>query len=376
MVFLPPLSLYIHIPWCIKKCFYCDFHSYPKKKKIPYKKYIQNLINDLDNDLKIVNNREIKTIFIGGGTPSLLPEKYIYLLINSIKKRLTINSKAEITIEANPNTNDIKKFLSYKEAGINRISIGVQSFEKEKLISLGRIHSEKEINNAIKLLFLLRLKSFNIDLMYGLINQSLKDSINDLNKVIILNIPHLSWYQLTIEPKTLFYNSKPKLPKEEILWNIFRYGKKFIISSGYINYEISSYAKPGFQCLHNINYWRFGDYLGIGCGAHGKITQKDGKILRTVKTLNIYKYMNKKYLSKYYQILHKDLPIEYFMNRFRLLENIPRNEFTKLTGISEKKIRFSLDIAQEKGYIIENNYYWIVTEKGRLFLNNLLELFI
>ena len=373
---LPPLSLYIHIPWCIRKCYYCDFNSYSLKYEIPNVQYVKHLLCDLENDLPLISDRKVNTIFIGGGTPSLLSGDAIKMLIDGIYKRLILTKDIEITIETNPHTVEFNRFIDYKKSGINRISIGIQSFNMQKLNSLGRIHNPKEAKYAAFLASSLQLRSFNIDLMYGLPKQSLTEAIDDLYQAIKLNPPHLSWYQLTIEPNTLFSSCPPILPNDNILWNMFQQGHNLLTKFGYKQYETSSYAKIGYFCKHNLNYWRFGDYIGIGCGAHGKITDLNGRIIRTIKTRHPNKFMQGYYLDKYQVVLDDDKPFEYFMNRFRLFEKIPRNEFTNYTGLSEYVIRKSINKAISEGYIKETKKYWKINKKGSLFLNTLLKFFL
>ncbi|VFP84592.1 Oxygen-independent coproporphyrinogen-III oxidase-like protein YggW [Candidatus Erwinia haradaeae] len=376
MLTLPNLGLYIHIPWCLKKCSYCDFNSYALEKEIPVYDYINHLFNDLHLDLPLISGRKIHTIFIGGGTPSLLNSKSIQLLLHGIRTRLELSNTAEITIEVNPSILEIDRCNGYKNAGINRISIGVQSFQKSSLQNIGRTYTSHEVRRAVKIVSSLGLRSFNIDLMHGLPNQSLADALNDLRLAISFNPPHLSWYQLMIEPHTLFFTRPPQLPHEDHLWAIFEQGHKLLCAAGYQQYEISSYSKSHFYCEHNLNYWRFGDYLGIGCGAHGKLTQPDGTIIRTSKTLHPRKFMSGNYLSKRYAINNSAKPIEFFMNRFRLLEMTPRSEYKLCTGLSEDSIRSPINRAIEEGYITETSTSWMVTQKGTLFLNSLLELFL
>lgn len=370
------LSLYLHVPWCTQKCPYCDFNSHAINGEIPHQKYVEHLLADLDHDLPLTSDRIVNTLFIGGGTPSLLSSSAIRSLLDGVRQRLTLDPNAEITIEANPDSVEKNCFNAYQQAGINRISIGVQSFETEKLARLGRIHTAEEARYAARLAASLGLCSFNLDLMHGLPEQSLPDMLDDLAQSIALAPPHLSWYQLTIEPNTLFSSRPPALPDDDALWNIYQHGDRLLIAAGYRQYETSAYAKPGFQCRHNLNYWRFGDYLGIGCGAHGKLTQPDGTVVRTVKTRHPRGYMQGNYLYKRYPVLPDDLPFEYFMNRFRLLEAVPRVEFTAFTGLTETTVRPVLDQALIHGYISENDSHWQVTEKGKLFLNSLIELFI
>ncbi|UUE09248.1 radical SAM family heme chaperone HemW [Dickeya zeae] len=376
MLNLPPLSLYIHIPWCVQKCPYCDFNSHALKGEVPHDDYVAHLLADLDADLPMVSARPLHSIFIGGGTPSLLSAEAMQQLLDGVRARLSLVPDAEITMEANPGTVEADRFSGYQRAGVNRISIGVQSFSPDKLTRLGRIHGPEEAKRAALLAAGLGLRSFNLDLMHGLPEQSLDEALDDLRQAIALNPPHLSWYQLTIEPNTLFGSRPPVLPDDDALWDIFEQGHRLLSDAGYQQYETSAYAKPGYQCQHNLNYWRFGDYLGIGCGAHGKITFTDGEIVRTVKTRHPRGYMQGNYLQQRSEVALADRPFEFFMNRFRLLEPAPRADFTAYTGLPESVIREQLDAALTQSYLTETEQHWQVTEHGKLFLNSLLELFL
>ncbi|MEI9535258.1 radical SAM family heme chaperone HemW [Moellerella wisconsensis] len=376
MLSVPPLSLYIHIPWCVQKCPYCDFNSHTLKGEIPQQEYIQHVLNDLQQDAQLIGNRTVKTIFIGGGTPSLLSAESMQVLMDGVRNIITLDPQAEVTMEANPGTVEAERFYAYQQAGINRISIGVQSFGSDKLITLGRIHGPEEAKKAARLAAELGLRSFNLDLMHGLPAQTFSEGLSDLRQAIELSPPHISWYQLTIEPNTQFGSRPPVLPDDDALWEIYTEGHQMLTAAGYQQYETSAYAKPGFQCQHNINYWRFGDYLGVGCGAHGKISFADGRILRTVKVKHPRGYMEGRYLDQSHQVSDEDRPFEYFMNRFRLLEAMERSDFTRFTGLSEARIRSQLDQAIKQGYITETATQWQITQHGKLFLNSLLELFL
>ncbi|WP_336851993.1 radical SAM family heme chaperone HemW [Pseudescherichia vulneris] len=376
MADLPPLSLYIHIPWCVQKCPYCDFNSHALKGEVPHDDYVQHLLSDLDADASWAQGREVQTIFIGGGTPSLLSGPAMQTLLDGVRSRLNLAADAEITMEANPGTVEADRFVDYQRAGVNRISIGVQSFNEAKLTRLGRIHGPEEAKRAARLATGLGLRSFNLDLMHGLPDQTLEEALDDLRQAIELNPPHLSWYQLTIEPGTLFGSRPPVLPDDDSLWEIFEQGHQLLTAAGYQQYETSAYAKPGYQCQHNLNYWRFGDYLGIGCGAHGKVTFPDGRILRTAKTRHPRGYMQGTYRDRQHDVETADKPFEFFMNRFRLLEPAPRGEFTRYTGLDESAIRPQIARALALNYVTESAEAWQITEHGKLFLNSLLELFL
>lgn len=372
----PKLSLYIHIPWCIQKCPYCDFNSHALKGEIPDREYVRHLLTDLENDISLTSDRPVSTIFIGGGTPSLLSAQAMQQLLDGVRARIEVVDGAEITMEANPGIVEVSRFKAYQQAGINRISIGVQSFNEQKLKRLGRIHDGAEARNAALLAQQLGLRSFNLDLMHGLPDQSLTEALDDLKQAIALNPPHLSWYQLTIEPHTLFGSNPPALPDEDLLWQIYQQGHELLSNAGYQQYETSAYSKPGYQSQHNLNYWRFGDYLGIGTGAHGKLSFNDGRIIRTVKTRHPSGFMRGEYLSQSYNVENEDRPFEFFMNRFRLLEAVPRRDFQALTGLNEAVVKPQIDLAIKEGYITETGDNWQVTERGKLFLNSLLELFL
>ncbi|MFW7526525.1 radical SAM family heme chaperone HemW [Vibrio ostreicida] len=382
----PPLSLYVHIPWCVQKCPYCDFNSHTLKNDIPEQEYIAALLQDLDTDIARYDlnatPRQLASIFIGGGTPSLISAQGIADLLEGIDQRVPFKDGIEITMEANPGTIEAERFLGYRKAGVTRISIGVQSFEQEKLETLGRIHGKTEAIYAAQLAHTIGLKSFNLDLMHGLPNQTTEQALDDLDKAIALSPPHLSWYQLTIEPNTLFYSQPPVLPDDDALWDIFELGHQKLAEAGYVQYEISGYSKPDFQCQHNLNYWRFGDYLGIGCGAHGKLSFPDGRIVRTTKVkhpkgyLSAYQNLVKPYLDSEHIVADCDRPFEFFMNRFRLIEACPKQDFIDTTGLSLDIIQPTIEWAKQMDYLNESTTHWQITHKGKLFLNDLLAAFM
>ena len=377
---LPPLSLYIHIPWCVQKCPYCDFNSHAQKGAIPEQEYVHHLLADLTADLsryqESVQQRPLHSIFIGGGTPSLFSAENIAYLLHQIEQHIPFEPNIEITLEANPGTAEAERFLGYAHAGVNRISMGIQSFSDEKLQKLGRIHNAAEAKSAVGFARVSSLRSFNLDLMHGLPNQTLNEALDDLRQAIELAPPHLSWYQLTIEPNTMFAYRPPKLPDDDELWDIFEQGHQLLTAAGYQQYETSAYAKPGFQCQHNLNYWRFGDYLAIGCGAHGKLSFPNGKILRYSKTKHPKGYMRGEYLYEERDVSTEDRPFEFFMNRFRLLEAVPKNEFEQFTGLPLSSVENTMAWAQDQKFITETDRTWQVTEHGKLFLNELLEGFL
>jgi putative oxygen-independent coproporphyrinogen III oxidase len=376
---LPDLSLYIHIPWCIQKCPYCDFNSHALKQEVPESVYVQHLLDDLHQDLHYVQGRSLSTIFIGGGTPSLFSAEAIATLLAGVESRIPFADDIEITMEANPGSVEADRFAGYRRAGVNRISIGVQSFQADKLTTLGRVHNCDEALKAAQLAHTINLNTFNLDLMHGLPNQSIADALSDLNTAIDLQPPHLSWYQLTIEPNTLFYSKPPKLPEDELLWDIQQKGHELLTNNGYQQYEVSAYAKPDQQCRHNLNYWRFGDYLGIGCEAHGKITlPEQNKIIRSSKVKHPKGYMDltKPYLNKLWTVEKDEQAFEFFMNRFRLMEGFAKAEFCQFTQLELTDIDEAIEKAVKQGFLSETDTHWQTTQKGTFYLNDLLELFV
>ncbi|WP_067515982.1 radical SAM family heme chaperone HemW [Endozoicomonas ascidiicola] len=382
MLTLPPLSLYIHVPWCVKKCPYCDFNSHRLNGDIPEDAYISALLHDFQNELSQVQGRAIHSIFIGGGTPSLLSGKAYQRLFDGLQKHVSFTDDIEITMEANPGTYEHDRFQSYIDAGVNRISLGVQSFQDEKLQKLGRIHSAAEAYQAIKSIIESGFTNINIDLMHGLPNQSLDDALHDLQRAIELKPAHISWYQLTIEPNTVFYSKTPVLPPDDTLWDIQEAGQKLLASAGFEQYEISAYSQADKRSRHNLNYWQFGDYMGIGAGAHGKLTDlSTGQIIRNWKTRMPADYLAASDEQQAFEtgrrILAVDeLPIEFMMNVLRLNHGVEQGLYRARTGENLDSITASLALAQQKGLLepLEQGRLQ-PTPTGRLFLNDLLELF-
>lgn len=381
MLIAPPLSLYIHIPWCVEKCPYCDFNSHALKHAIPEQDYISQLLLDLDSDITRfkLNNRPLHSIFIGGGTPSLFSAPAIEQLLTQVLQRFEHKADIEITLEANPGTVEADKFIGFFNGGVSRLSVGVQSFASDKLIKLGRIHDSEQAKVAAKLAHECGVKSFNLDLMHGLPEQTVAHALDDLKTAISLNPSHISWYQLTIEPNTAFHSRPPKLPQDEVLWNIQDQGIALLNQAGYQQYEISAYSKPEFQCQHNLNYWKFGDYLGIGCGAHGKITDVEKQtIYRTVKVKHPKGYLDisRKALDKLHTVSNEELPFEYMMNRLRLFSGFSLDEYQAYTGLSINSVLPILLKAQDKNLMEFNGTHWSVSTLGHRYLNDLLEIFL
>ncbi|WPE16751.1 radical SAM family heme chaperone HemW [Candidatus Thioglobus autotrophicus] len=368
MLELPPLSLYIHYPWCVKKCPYCDFNSHEGEDRDGY---ISALLADLDNDLSYVQGRSIHSIFIGGGTPSLMTEQDLSQLFNGLKSRLIFDDNIEITLETNPGTFEIEKFKAFKEIGINRLSVGVQSFNDKYLKSLGRIHNAQEAGKACTQAAKI-FDNFNIDLMYGLQGQSTNECLADLNQAIKLNPTHISFYQLTIEPNTLFAKFPPTLPQEDDIYTMGEQGVKLLEQHGYTRYEVSAFGKKASK--HNINYWEFGDYLGIGAGAHGKITlAKDSSMIRTLKSKAPKEYIqNRKKTTE----LIENPAFEFMLNALRLKQGFDKSLFSNRTGKSLSLIHDKLNKAKDLELLKQRGSKLIPTQKGFNFLNDLQALFL
>lgn len=378
---LPPLSLYIHFPWCVQKCPYCDFNSHELKKELNEKKYIDALISDLEQELPSFWGRSISSIFMGGGTPSLFSPESIDQLISALRARLTFAPDIEITMEANPGTIELGKFKEFNSAGINRLSIGIQSFNDDKLKSLGRIHGRKEAIRAAELAHDANFNSFNLDLMYGLPNQSLAQAVDDIETAIALEPKHLSHYQLTIEPNTFFHHQPPTVPDDDTLWEIQEACQISIAKNNYAQYEISAYSKEGYQCQHNLNYWQFGDYLGIGAGAHGKLTNApEQKIKRSWKVKQPQDFLDKatgeKRIAGEKILTRNDAAFEFMMNALRLNNGFETEIFQQHVGLPISVIEKALKQAEEKKLIDWDLKRIKPTETGRQYLNTLLELFM
>lgn len=372
-----PLSLYIHIPWCLKKCPYCDFNSYASKEILPEKRYIETLLKEVEQDLPFAMERPIISIFFGGGTPSLFSPNAFESILDALSKKMCFANNIEITMEANPGALEHKNFNEYAKAGINRISLGAQSFQTDKLKQLGRVHNEQDIYNAIESIHRSTIQKFNIDIMFGLPNQSLSDALSDLKIALESGASHLSWYHLTLEPNTYFHKYPPTLPKDSLIHQIQKMGVELIQAQGLKQYEISAFAKPGFECIHNLNYWQFGDYLGIGAGAHGKISDDQTKtIFRYAKTRlpNAY-FSNFKPLSKK-MISIQQRPFEFMLNALRLCEDIPKTLFEERTFLPFSSLNPYLKIAKEKNWIIEREDHFTLTKLGKTFSNDVMALFL
>ncbi len=374
---LPLLSLYIHIPWCIQKCPYCDFNSHTFNTELPESAYISILLADLAADIERFEiTRPIESIFIGGGTPSLFSAKSIYRLLEGVSKLVSIKEDAEITLEANPGSIESAKFRAFREAGINRLSIGVQSFNEVHLKKLGRIHDRLQALRAAEIAKVSGFDDFNLDLMFALPEQTEEEAIADINRAIALEPSHLSLYQLTLEPNTYFHKFPPKLPQDELIFTMQKSCQQILATKNFEQYEVSAYAQQGSQCKHNLNYWQFGDYLGIGAGAHGKISQQlPNRIYRSSKIKNPQLYLEK-IRAMTQPILVEALPLEFMMNQLRLKQGFSLENYQKVTGLSKMTLEPALTVALSQKLLYERQKHYFCTEKGWNFLDTVLEKFI
>lgn len=375
---LPPLAAYVHIPWCVRKCPYCDFNSHAAGASLPEDAYVDALLADLDADLAQVQSRRLTSIFFGGGTPSLFSASALERILEGMRQRVGFADDIEITLEANPGTFEQAKFRDYRSLGINRLSIGVQSFQPTKLIALGRIHDGNEAIRAADMARAAGFDNFNLDLMHGLPEQSLEDALSDLRIAIAQQPTHLSWYQLTVEPNTEFWNKPPRLPEDETLWDIQEAGQALLAAHGYRQYETSAYAQPGRQARHNLNYWTFGDFLGLGAGAHGKWTRPNGAIRRHWKTRLPKDYLDpaKRFRAGDKQLAAGELPFEFLMNVLRLTDGVPSLLFTQRTGLDTDLLASGRHEAEARGLLEPDPQRLVASAKGQLFLNDLLQLFL
>jgi putative oxygen-independent coproporphyrinogen III oxidase len=371
---LPPLSLYIHVPWCVRKCPYCDFNSHAQHGALPEVEYVARLLEDLRADLDAVQGRSLQSIFIGGGTPSLFSAAAYAGLLEQIDRLVPFASDIEITLEANPGTAEQQKFTGYRAAGINRLSIGVQSFNAEHLKVLGRIHDRDEAVRAADFARKAGFDNFNLDLMFALPQQSTAQALADLQQAIACEPTHISWYQLTIEPNTEFFSKPPVVPEDDAVSDMQDAGMTLLANHGYARYEISAYAQQGRQARHNLNYWLFGDYLGIGAGAHGKLTQPDGSIMRTRKTRMPAHYLDRSrtLLTESRTIPSEELPFEFMMNALRLCEGCPAPLFEARTGLALQQIAAPLAKLRQRGLLLADPQRLQPSETGLRYLNELL----
>jgi len=376
----PPLSLYIHFPWCVRKCPYCDFNSHEyRSTELPEQEYLNAFEADLHAALPSVWGRRIETIFIGGGTPSLLSAQGLDHLLTLVRTLLPVHVDAEITMEANPGTVEVERFKAYRAAGVNRLSLGIQSFNPQHLSALGRIHGADEAHRAAALAQEI-FPRVNLDLMYALPNQTLAEALNDLDTALGFGTTHLSCYQLTLEPNTPFHRHPPAVPGSDEAAEIGDAMTQRLEQAGFKHYETSAYAKPGAECLHNLNYWGFGDYLGLGPGAHGKLSYRD-HVVREVRHRHPRAWIdsikeNNSPLQSQDRVLEQDLPFEFAMNAFRLIEGFSLDLFHRRTGLPPQRFLNTLDTLETKGLVKRDTKHVMPTELGSRFLNDLIQVFL
>ena len=376
---LPPLSLYVHVPWCEKKCPYCDFNSHALLDEPPEQRYLDALLTDLDQEIPGIWGRRFHSIFIGGGTPSLMSPKFFECLLSGIRARISCMPDVEITLEANPGSSEVDKFKAFKDTGINRLSIGVQSFNTRLLQAIGRVHDGSAALRAADAARTAGFENFNLDLMYGLPSQDLDMATEDLRTALSFDPPHLSYYQLTLERNTLFYSFPPQLPDEDECWQMQSRAEEALSEGGYRHYEVSAYAMEKHVCSHNLNYWRFGDYLGIGAGAHSKISMSDC-VIRTWKLKNPKDYLTKAHsenrIGGQKSISAEEIKFEFMLNALRLREPISTRLFQQHTGQSIVTLKAKLEEAQKDKLLQFDGKSITTTPHGQRFLNELLQRFL
>jgi oxygen-independent coproporphyrinogen-3 oxidase len=375
---LPPLALYIHIPWCLKKCPYCDFNSHERRGEIPEARYVDALLADLELALPSIWGRRVHTVFFGGGTPSLFAPGSIDRILAGVRARVALAPDAEITLEANPGTFERARFADFKAAGINRLSVGVQSFEPKFLHALGRVHDADEARAAAAAAIEI-FGNVNLDLMYALPGQTLADAQSDLDEALRFSPPHLSFYHLTIEPNTLFHRYPPALPDDETAADIEDAIAATLGAAGYLHYETSAYARPGHECRHNVNYWRFGDYLGIGAGAHSKLSFQQ-RVVRQVRHKQPQQYIEEagrgSPLAEDRTVGRHEIGFEFMLNALRLTEGVPVALFAERTGFPITLVQKPLDEAEQRGLIARDHQHLRPTPLGQRFLNDLQAIFL
>ncbi len=373
---LPPLSLYVHIPWCVRKCPYCDFNSH-ETKTIPEAEYVAALLNDLEQDLHLVQGRKLRSIFFGGGTPSLFKATSIAAILAAADKKIGLEDAAEITLETNPGTAEYDNLEGYRSAGVNRLSFGIQSFNDTHLQRLGRIHGSREALAAFAAARRAGFDNINLDLMHGLPEQTVTEACADLQQATALQPEHISWYQLTIEPNTVFFSRPPPLPEDEILSDIQDAGQSLLQDSGFAQYEVSAYSRPGRQSQHNLNYWQFGDYLALGAGAHGKITIPGEGIMRYRKTRKPADYLDpvKPFTAGWDYVAKEQQTLEFMMNALRLVDGVPRRWFAERTQVADASLTSYLPQLIARGLLEDTADRLRPTSLGLRFLNDTLAAF-
>jgi oxygen-independent coproporphyrinogen-3 oxidase len=378
---LPPLSLYVHLPWCVKKCPYCDFNSHAVRDELPADRYVDALLRDLEQDLPLVWGRPVQSIFFGGGTPSLFSAEQIGRILSGFRSLLTIAPGAEVTLEANPGTTEHDSFVAYAESGVNRVSLGVQSFDDDRLAAIGRIHGRREVERALAAIARSGIDNFNVDLMYALPGQGLRSALEDIRCALESGAPHVSHYQLTIEPNTAFHASPPALPDDDTAWEIQQRGAELLRNAGLHNYEVSAWAREGAACRHNLNYWEYGDFVGIGAGAHGKLTvAAEGTIRRRIRRRHPRDWMEAaergEAVTDDRRIEPADRVFEFFLNQLRLRRGVRKSQFSPRTGLGWDAAREPVEKAIERGLLEDIGERLVPTGAGWRFLNELQALFL
>ena len=374
-----PLALYVHVPWCVRKCPYCDFNSHAAAGDLPAETYVDALLDDLDGEVAATGERTVETVFIGGGTPSLLPAAAVSRLLAGIAARVPLADGCEVTLEANPGTLEAGRFEAFREAGVNRLSIGVQSLDDGMLAALGRIHSAAEAAAAVQAARAAGFASVNLDLMFGLPGQDVAGGRRDVAGALALEPDHISFYQLTLEPNTLFHARPPALPSPDTVAELWDRGREALERAGYAQYEVSAYARSGRACRHNLNYWSFGDYAGIGAGAHGKLTAADGRVVRKVKQKHPAAYLRaagEGRLVARRVVAPADLPAEFMMNALRLRDGVPRNLYAARTGLDPRDLRPALERGVADGLLEADPARLRATDLGYRFLDRTVGLFL
>jgi oxygen-independent coproporphyrinogen-3 oxidase len=368
----------VHLPWCVRKCPYCDFNSHEVRGEVPESAYVEALVADLDSALPSVWGRRVSSVFIGGGTPSLFSAGAIERLLSAIRARLPLAADAEVTLEANPGTVEVEEFRGFAAAGVNRLSVGIQSFDPRRLAALGRIHDDREARRAVEVART-HFANFNLDLMYALPGQTIEAAEADVTEAIATGAPHLSFYHLTIEPNTVFHKHRPPLPDEDTAAAIHDLVAERLAGAGYVHYETSAHARPGRESRHNLNYWRFGDYLGIGAGAHAKVSSAD-RIVREMRARNPAEYLRRvaggTHVAERRELDVRELPFEFMMNALRLADGFEVAMFAERTGLPISAAETALAAAEAKGLIARDHLRIRPTDLGRRFLNDLLQLFL
>ena len=374
-----PLALYVHLPWCVRKCPYCDFNSHEiKGGSFPEREYVDAVVRDLHYSAGLFRGRKLESVFLGGGTPSLVSVAGIGAILEAVDAVSGLGSGTEITLEANPGAADSRRFAGYRSLGVNRLSIGAQSFDDGRLAAIGRIHDAAEARSAVAAGAAAGFADINIDLMYGLPGQTVEDALSDLAAAVSLEPAHISWYQLTIEPNTVFHSKPPPLPGDDLTWEMQSRGGDYLAGQGYRQYEVSAWSRPGSECRHNLNYWEFGDYLGVGAGAHGKIT--NGAVTRQSRLRVPQSYMRAAgsagVIAAQRTLDEQDCILEFMLNVLRLKDGVPLSRFSARTGLAPARVQAQADTARADGLLEQDPAQLKATEKGARYLNDLLQYFM